>query len=131
MRSFLIVPGLFVLFASSAALADDPNPDDVIGKWELTEPAAQLPKGSVFDFQKGGKLLVTVALKGDKKSVEFGWSLKKSTMTLELPTKKSDTTEVTKLTKSELEFKDANGTVAKFKRQEEAKGNKEKEKDKP
>jgi uncharacterized protein (TIGR03066 family) len=104
------------LFAVANATAADPKPEDLIGKWELTEEAAGMPKGTIFDFQKGGKLVVTVEVNKEKRSVDFGYSLNKEVLKLTLPDKTTDTTEVKTLNKDELVCRDANGTTAKFKR---------------
>lgn len=116
MRSLSAAPVIFLLLASPAPAAD-PDPNDLLGKWELDEEAAKLPKGTVFDFQKGGKLQVTVEpKKGELKTIDFTYELKGKVLKFESADKKSDTTEVVTLTKTELVCKDANGTVAKFKR---------------
>jgi uncharacterized protein (TIGR03066 family) len=111
MRSLAALPAAFLLLASSA-LAADPDPNDLLGKWELTAAAAGMPAGTAFDFQKGGKLQVVV----EKKTIDFVYELKGKVLRFESADKKSDTTEVVTLNKTELVCKDANGTVARFKR---------------
>ncbi len=124
--------GCVCLLAIPAALsAADPEPDDLLGRWELTEEAAKIPKGAIFDFQKEGKLVVTVNVKGQKKSLDLGYELKKNVLTFTLPDKKTSSTEVVTLTKTELVCKDATGTTAKFKRlSDDKKDEKEDKKDK-
>ncbi len=43
----------------NAIAADEPKLDDLLGSWELTAEVAGIPKGSVFDFQKDGKLVIS------------------------------------------------------------------------
>ena len=90
-----------------------------MGKWELKEKSGDLPVGTIFDFQKEAKLVVTAVVNGEKKMVEFGYELKGNVLRFDLPGVpggKSDTTEVATLDKTDLVCKDKNGTIAKFKR---------------
>ena len=49
-----------------------------------------MPAGTIFDFQKDGKLLVTVVIKGEKKMVEFGYELKGKVLRFDIPGGKLD-----------------------------------------
>jgi uncharacterized protein (TIGR03066 family) len=115
-RAIVLLPLIGLLVAAPPAVAADPNPEDLIGKWVLTEAAAGMPAGTEFDFQKGGKLQVIVELKGEKKAIDFNYELKGKVLRFDSPDTKADTTEVVTLSKTELVCKDANGTVAKFRR---------------
>jgi uncharacterized protein (TIGR03066 family) len=115
MKRYLAFAVVCLLLAPGAAPAADPKLEDLLGKWELTADAAGIPKGSVFDFQKEGKLVVTAEVDGEKKTFDFKYALKEKLLTLTVGDK-SDTTEVTKLDEKELVCKDKDGTTAKFKR---------------
>lgn len=108
----------FCLFLSPAFVsADEPKIEDLLGKWELTEEAAGIPKGSTFDFQKDGKLVIGVEINGEKKMIDFKYELKTKEKLLAFTiNNKVDTTEVITLDKTSLVCKDKDGTTAKFKR---------------
>jgi len=103
------------LFAAAARAADDPKPEDLLGKWELTETLAGIPKGALCDFQKGGKLVVRAEAGGAQKASEYRYELKGKALKF-FSGDKSDTTEVVRLDRTELVCKDSDGTTAKFKR---------------
>jgi len=71
-----------------------------------------MPVGATFEFQKAGKLVVTV----ETKRIDLSYELKGKVLRFVFSEMKSDTTEVTTLSKTELVCKDANGTVAIFRR---------------
>ena len=105
------------LFVASFASAADPKLDDLLGKWELTDASAGIPKGSTFDFHKDGKLTIVATVAGEKKTFDFKYKLKEKEKLLEFTVgDKTDTTEITSLTKTELVCKDKDGTIAKFKK---------------
>src|SRR5262245_21858567 len=109
----------FCLFLSPAfaSAADEPKLDDLLGKWELTEEAAGIPKGSIFEFQKDGKLALTVEINGKKEMLKFDYELKAKEKLIAFTINgKTDTTEIIKLDKTDLVCKDKDGTTAKFKR---------------
>ena len=101
-----------VIVAPTLARAAD---DDILGKWELTEEAAGIPKGSTFEFKKDGTLIVTATVGGMEKEFKFKYELKGKVLKIVIGDK-ADTTEVTKLTDKELVCRDADGTTAKFKK---------------
>jgi uncharacterized protein (TIGR03066 family) len=115
MKSALGFAVVVLLLVPVSAPAADPKLDDLLGKWELTEAAAGIPKGSTFDFHKDGKLTVVATVKDEKKTLDFKYKLKDKLLEFTIGDK-SDTTEITTLTKTELVCKDKNGTTAKFKR---------------
>ena len=104
-----------VMMIPSVARADHPKLDDLLGKWELTDEVAGIPKGAVFDFQKDGKLVITATIKGTKQTFEFGYKLEGKVLELSFGEMK-DTTEVTTLTADELVCRDNDGITATFKR---------------
>ena len=104
-----------LLVVPAAASAADPKLDDLMGKWELTADAGGLPKGAVFDFQKNGKVVVSVDVNGQQKSFDFKYSLKGKLIKFDIDGKE-DTTEIVKLDKDALECKDKDSKSAKFKR---------------
>jgi len=104
----------FLLVAPAMLAAADPDPADLLGRWELTEEVAKIPKGTIFDFQKDGKLIVTA--EGKKEPFEFGYELKKNVLKIIQPDKTSHPTEIVTLNKMELVCKDSSGAVGKFKR---------------
>ncbi len=105
----------FLFFVPTFAPAADPKLDDLLGKWELTDAAAGIPKGSTFDFQKDGKLVIVAPVGGEKKTFDFKYKLKDKLLEFTVGDK-TDTTEITTLTKTELVCKDKDGTIAKFKK---------------
>jgi uncharacterized protein (TIGR03066 family) len=114
------VPGLLLactLIVPALARADDLKPEQLLGKWELTEGAAKLPKGTVFDFQPGGKLVVTTTVGGEKKTFECKYELKAKEKRLAFTIgQKTDTTAVIMLNDKELICQDNDGTAPKFRR---------------
>jgi uncharacterized protein (TIGR03066 family) len=111
----LVLAGL--LASPALARADDLKPEDLLGKWELTEEAAKLPKGTVFDFRSDGKLVVTTTAAGQKKTFECKYELKPKEKRLAFTVgDKTDTTAVLALTDKELLCQDNDGTSAKFRR---------------
>jgi uncharacterized protein (TIGR03066 family) len=104
-----------LLVVPAAMSAADPKVEDLLGKWELTEASAGIPKGATFDFKKDGKLVVVADVKGEKKSFEFKYELTKSTLKFTVGDR-TDTTEIVTLDKTDLVCKDKDGTTAKFKR---------------
>jgi uncharacterized protein (TIGR03066 family) len=115
MKLYLVLAVVCVWFVPAQVLAQDPKLEDLLGKWELTEVAAGIPKGAIFDFQKDGKLVVMFEMEGEKKTFDFKYELKERMLKLTIGDK-SDTTEITSLDKTELVCKDKDGTTAKFKR---------------
>jgi uncharacterized protein (TIGR03066 family) len=108
---------LLLLTSSAPARADDLKPEDLLGKWELTEEAAKLPKGTVFDFQPGGKLVVTTTVGGEKKTLGCKYELKPKEKRLAFTIgEKTDTTAVLTLNDQELVCQDNDGTTPKFRR---------------
>jgi uncharacterized protein (TIGR03066 family) len=117
MKRCLALAAVCVLFAPAAAPAvEDIAPEKLLGKWELTEKAAGFPKGTVFDFQTGGKLVITVEINGEAKMTPVKYELKERTLRLTAGDK-TDTTEATYDPRTgELVCKDKDGTTARFKR---------------
>src|SRR5262249_37335811 len=76
MKRALCITALCLFFSPAFASAADPKVDDILGKWELTAEAAGIPKGSTFDFRKGGKLFVTATVEGKEQTFEFGYDIK-------------------------------------------------------
>ena len=109
-RALFLAVAVAILAPTVARAADD----DILGKWELTEEAAGIPKGSTFEFKKDGTLIVTATVGGMEKEFKFKYELKGKVLKIVIGDK-ADTTEVTKLTDKELVCKDADGTTAKFK----------------
>jgi uncharacterized protein (TIGR03066 family) len=119
MRRSLTLAVVCLLFAPAAARAADPKLEELLGKWELTEASAGIPKGAIFDFQKDGKLVVMAKVDGEDKTFDFKYELKEKDKLLKFTVgDKSDTTEVVTLDKTDLVCKDKDGTTAKFKRVE-------------
>jgi uncharacterized protein (TIGR03066 family) len=117
MMRALGLAALFLFLAPALVRADDPKLEDLLGKWELTEEAAKIPKGSTFDFQQGGKLVITATVNNEKKTFDFKYELKPKEKLLAFTVNgKTDTTAIVTLTKDELVCKDNDGTMAKFKR---------------
>lgn len=120
MKRCLALAVVSLLFAPVAAPAADDMPiERLLGKWELTEKSAGIPKGAVFDFQRGGKLVVNAVINGKEVQFEFGYELKEKERTLRFATPdKSDTTKVVYERDRPDEFtcQDKDGTTAKFKR---------------
>lgn len=115
-RALGLALGCFFL-SPALARAEDPKPEDLLGTWELAEDAAKVPRGSVFDFQKDGRLVVTATVGGEKKTFDFKYELRAKEQVLAFTANgKTDTTAVVSLTKDELVCKDNDGTTAKFKR---------------
>jgi uncharacterized protein (TIGR03066 family) len=110
-RALFLAVAVAIIAPTAARAADD----DILGKWELTEEAAGIPKGSTFEFKKDGTLVVTATVGGMEKEFKFKYELKGKVLKIVIGDK-ADTTEVTKLTATELVCKDADGTTAKFKK---------------
>ena len=70
MKLRTIVACSLLLVVPAMLSAADPDPADLLGKWELTEEAAGIPKGTIFDFRKDGKLFITAEVKGKKDTIE-------------------------------------------------------------
>jgi uncharacterized protein (TIGR03066 family) len=115
MNRFVCLSVFCLIFSPAFAAAEDPKLEDLLGKWELTEEAAKIPKGSTFDFQKDGKLVLGVETNGERKMFEIKYELKEKLLAFTI-NGKTETTEITTLTKTELICKDRDGTTAKFKR---------------
>lgn len=125
MKLYLALAAVCLFFVPAARASDDdlllPKLADLIGKWELTDAAAGIPKGSTFEFQKEGKLTITAEVDGKKQTFDFKYELKGRQLRLTTGDK-TDTTEVNKLELDEkmkewvLECKDKDGTKAKFKK---------------
>src|SRR5262245_55917560 len=97
----LFVAVVCLIAAPAFARAADPKPEDIVGKWELTEGVAGIPKGAVFDFAKDGKLIVTASVGGEEKKFDFKYELKGKVLKIVIGDK-SDTTEVVTLNDKEL-----------------------------
>ena len=82
MKRYLGLAVVCLVFAPVFAPAADPKPEDLLGKWELTEAVAGIPKAAVFDFQKEGKLVVTADVDGAKKTFDMKYELKGATLRL-------------------------------------------------
>ena len=108
-----MIASTVLLFVAMPARADDK--EDLIAKWELTEAAAGMPAGTIWEFKKGGILGVIAQANGKEIKLEFKYELKEKILHLDVNGKK-DTTGLQKLTKEELVLKDNDGTMAKFKK---------------
>jgi len=115
MKRTLCITAICLFVSPAFASAADPKLEDILGRWELTADAAGIPKGSTFEFKKGGKLVVTATVGGEKKTFDFGFGIKGKLLEIEVNGKK-DTTEILTLNDKELVCKDNDGTTAKFKR---------------
>lgn len=116
MKRILCIAVACLLLAPAFATADDVKPEDLLGKWELTEDVAKLPKGSIFEFQKDGKLVIAADI-GGKKTFEFKYELKAKEKRLSfIIGDKTETTAIVTLNDKELVCQDKDGTSPKFKR---------------
>ena len=117
MKRCLTFAVVCLVFAPAAApAAEEIAPEKLLGKWELTEKAAGFPKGTVFDFQTGGKLVITLEIDGKKSMADVKYELKERTLRVTAGDK-TDTTEATYgSSRDELVLKDKDGTTARFKR---------------
>ena len=109
----------FVGLAVAATAQDAPTADKLAGKWKLTKTDTELPPGLaiVADFQKDGKLKISVTFMEKTQTVDGTWKLadkKLSITTKEGDKEKTETAEVTKLTATELETKDEKGKIDAF-----------------
>jgi uncharacterized protein (TIGR03066 family) len=115
MKCSLALAAAFVFLSPAFSPAVDPKLEDLLGKWELIDAAAGIPKGAVFDFQKDGKLVIVATIGGSKKTFDFKYKLKGSSLEFTVGDK-ADTTEIVVFDKKEMVCKDKDGTMAKFKR---------------
>src|SRR5262249_50644180 len=106
----LFFPALscFLLFSLSGCGADK---EKLYGKWELQEPVAGMPAGTIWEFRKDGKMIAYAR----GRTIEFGFSVSGDVLEIQLGAKK-DTTRLVTLTDAELVCRDRDGTTAKFKR---------------
>lgn len=106
-----------LLWPACAAAADDVKLDDLLGKWELTEEIAKLPKGSTFDFQKDGKLVVSAEVGGERRMFEFRYELKSKERVMAFTVGgTTQATVVATLDSMNLVLQDKDGTSPRFKR---------------
>lgn len=117
---------MFVGLAVAATAQDAPTADKIAGKWKLTKTDTELPPGLtiVADFQKDGKLKVSVTFMEKTQDVAGTWKLdgkKLSITTKEGDKDKTETAEVTKLSATEMETKDEKGKVDTFAKVKEEK----------
>src|SRR5262249_34841996 len=103
--------GAFVCLLLFAAMGYGVEKEKIHGKWELTEAVAGMPAGTIWDFRKDGRLVVSVG----ERSHTFTYSVEGSMIKLKIGEKK-DETKITTLTDTELVCRDADGTTAKFKK---------------
>jgi uncharacterized protein (TIGR03066 family) len=115
MKCCLALAVVCLLFAPERVPAADPKLEDLLGKWELTEEVAGIPKGAIFDFQKDGKLVVMADVGGEKKKFDFKYELKEKQITFTIGGE-SNRSEVVTLDKTDLVLKDNDVISAKFKR---------------
>jgi len=109
--------GAVVCLAGGGARAAD-NEKMIVGQWEISKPAeggGGLPKGSVVEFSKDGKIKVT-AKKGDTDAVMEGtYKVDGDSFTATLKAgeeERKQTLEIVKLTETELHVKNKDGKVS-------------------
>jgi len=108
--------GAVVCLAGGGARAAD-NAKMLVGTWEITKPAeggAGLPKGSLVEFSKDGKIKVT--RKGDTDMVMEGtYKLDGDTFTATMKVGEEERTQtitIVKLTDTELHVKNKDGKMS-------------------
>src|SRR5262245_61884335 len=112
----VLVAGVVVCLLAGGALAEDKaekgdNAKLIVGKWEVTKSEG-LPKGSVVEFTKDGKLKVTV--KRDEGDVDVEGTYKVEGDKFKITLKQGDnetmqTIAIKKLTKTDLHTENENG----------------------
>jgi uncharacterized protein (TIGR03066 family) len=117
MGRFLAAAVVWAVVVPAVAPAAEPQLEDLLGRWQLTEAAARIPKGAILDFQKDGKLVVTAEVGGETKTFDFKYELVERRIKFAVGDR-ADTTDVVTLSKTELVCQDNDkaGTVARFKR---------------
>lgn len=106
-----------LLLAPASGWADEPKLDELLGRWELTEAAAKLPKGTVFDFRKDGRLVVAAEVGGEKKTLDAKYELRPQANAIAFTANgNTDTSTILTLTEKELVLQDRDGTTPKFRR---------------
>jgi len=96
-----------------------PNPELLVGKWEVTK-GQTLPKGSSVEFAKDGKVKLNITDMGKTLSLAGSYAVDGSTLkvTLKGPDGKDSTEKMTieKLSATDFATKDAQGKVDEFKK---------------
>jgi uncharacterized protein (TIGR03066 family) len=111
---WLAVGAVVCLVGGGATAAD--NAKMIVGQWEITKPAdGGLPKGSVVEFTKDGKIKVT-AKKGDAETTMEGtYKLDGDMFTATTKVKEEERTQtltIVKLTDTELHVKNKDGKMS-------------------
>lgn len=117
-----LTAGVLICFVGAALRAEEkPNYAKLlVGKWEATKvDEGTLPKGSIVEFTKDGKLKVTVKQEGQEMTIDGTYKVEgdKFTVTVKFGDEEhSNTITITKLEGKVMSTKDKDGKLAEFER---------------
>lgn len=109
--------GLVVCVVSAGARADEKadNAKLIVGKWEATKvDEGTLPKGSIVEFTKDGKLKITVKMGDQDLTIDGTYKVdgNKFTITMKMgDDEQTQTITIKKLSKTELNTENKDGKV--------------------
>lgn len=109
--------GLVVCVVSVGARADEKadNAKLIVGKWEATKvDEGTLPKGSIVEFTKDGKLKITVKMGDQDLTIDGTYKVEgnKFTITMKMgDDEQTQTITIKKLSKTELNTENKDGKV--------------------
>jgi uncharacterized protein (TIGR03066 family) len=110
MRTLSIaVLGVAVVVCAGTARAQDDNAKKIVGSWEVTKAASEIPAGTTIEFTKDGKLRIAIKANGADTSLEGTYKIEKEKLTVKMKLGDQDVEEiltVKKLTDDALEIED-------------------------
>jgi len=116
---FAAALGVAVVVLAGTAQAQDDNGKKIVGVWELTKAAGDLPVGSTLEFTKDGKILAVVKVEGMEVKLDGTYTVEKDKLTAKV--KVGDQTHehvatIKKLTDDALEIEDKDKKLDVFKK---------------
>jgi uncharacterized protein (TIGR03066 family) len=109
MRSLCVAAlGAVMIVCAGTARAQDDNAKKIVGAWEVTKSANDLPIGTIVEF-KDGKLRVAMKMNGADITYEGTYNVEKDQLTIKMKIGDQDlnaTSTIKKLSDDALEIED-------------------------
>jgi uncharacterized protein (TIGR03066 family) len=113
------VLGVVLVLGASSARAQDDNAKKIVGVWEVTKSAGDLPVGTTVEFTKDSKLVVVIKADSAEINLDGTYKIDKDKLTVKVKIDNKDVEEVAtikKLTDDALEIEDKDKKVDVFKK---------------
>lgn len=100
--------GVAMAACVGSAHAQDDNGKKIVGVWEVTKSASELPPGTTVEFTKDGKLRIALKKDGTELAIDGSYKVEKDKLMIKvkLSEEVDSTSTIKKLTDDALEIED-------------------------